>query len=719
MMTRESIRRSEPFHAGWRSSALLAFAASAITAVMWLIGWLPPVERATGDLLVRVTGPGTEQPPQVIAVLIDDQAVADYGPLPWPRERLARLISSIVANSPQALVIDMILSEPGDPGGDQALADALAVTPHVLAAALDLDGGWLLPLEEFGGTEVAAHAYGEVGPDGVVRTIAATKQTEGLALPALALAAARGLRPEIPVDVGAELRPEFRPAPQHIPSIGASDALGGRLSAIDVRDRIVLIGISATGAGDQFVVPTGPRHTPVAGVLAHASATSSILGERLLRIPKVPFIAIAAFVFAFGVQAIRNRHGAFDIVRFSGLVGGLILIAIFALRHGLVLLPVASLAATLVVSALLREAIESRAAQAESGRLLHSLLVHTGISPRSNASRTAAGRLQALQRLQKKVLREDVTRQALLAGMEDGVVMWGSDGAVLEANAAAKRLLGAELDLDAVMADSQEDDGHQIVALDRRELSVHTADLDAGRLTIIRDVTAERSLARRRREMQRLVSHELRTPLASIAGFGETLQRYELSAEELDRVASLIRTEAQRLQEMVTVFLDLEKLGAGHWDNDAESIDFGELVAARLEVLQAAAEARGQDLVASFEGKCPIRGISTLLDRVVDNLVGNAVKYSCDDDRIEVSVRRSDETIVLTVRDHGPGIPQESLAHLFDRFYRVPGASSAGAGLGLALAKETVDWHGGCIDIQSEVGVGSAFIVSLPTLLED
>ena len=303
--------------------------------------------------------------------------------------------------------------------------------------------------------------------------------------------------------------------------------------------------------------------------------------------------------------------------------------------------------------------------------------------------------------------------------MEDGVVMWGPDGAVLEANAAATRLIGPELDLEAVIADTREAEDYRYVVRDRRELSIHTTDLDAGRLTIIRDITAERSLARRRREMQRLVSHELKTPLASIAGFGETLQRYDLSAEELGRVASLIRAEARRLQDMVTVFLDLEKLGAGHWDDDAESIDFGKLVAARLEVLRAAAEARGQELIASIEGECPVRGVPVLLERVVDNLIGNAVKYSGDGDRIEVSVRRSDTKIVFAVRDHGPGIPDASLAHLFDRFYRVPGSPSAGAGLGLALAKEAVDWHGGCIDIQSEVGVGSAFIVNLPTHPED
>ena len=718
-MTHNSIHQPNRRLSDWRISILLALAAPTLTAIMWLIGWLPPVERATGDLLVRAIGSVTDRPSPVIAVLIDDEAVADYGPLPWPRARLARLVSSIVVADPRAVAIDLILSEPGDPLGDKALADALAATPHAIAAALDLNGAWILPLEDFGGADVAAHAYGEVGPDGVVRTISATKQNEDLALPALALAAARCLRPDLPVHVGAELRPDFRPAPQEIPWIGASAVLDGRLSAAEVQGRVVFVGISATGAGDQFVVPTGPRHTPVSGVLAHASAAVSIVEGRLLRRPGAGFIFVATFVLAFGVQILRNRRGAFDLIRFAWLAGGLIVIVILALRYGLVLLPVASFATTMVLSALLREAVESRAAWVESGRLLDSLLVHTGAHPAAGVPRTAGGRLEALQALQEKALREDATRQALLAGMDDGVVLQGPDGEVLEANPAATQLIGEEPDIDAIMLDVHEENGHRSVSHGRRELSIHTTELDTGRLTIIRDVTAERELARRRHEMQRLVSHELKTPLASIAGFGETLERYDLSSEELARVASLIRNEARRLQDMVTIFLDLERLGAGHWDDAAEVIDFGVLLGARLEVLQAAAETRGQALDADIEESCRLRGVPVLLDRVIDNLLGNAMKYSDAGDRIEVSARHAEEMIVFTVRDHGPGIPDESLPSLFDRFYRVPGVSSAGAGLGLALAKEVVIWHGGCIDIESEVGVGSAFIVSLPAQRKD
>jgi signal transduction histidine kinase len=591
----------------------------------------------------------------------------------------------------RAVIFDLILSEPAEAAGDLALADALAEIPHVLGAALGDGDGWLLPSEVFGGADAAAHVYGEVGPDGVVRTIAATKQAGGLSLPALSLAAARLLRPQIPVPAGVELRPEFQPPPQDILRFSVSAVLDGELPINAIRDRIVFIGVAATGAGDQFVVPTGPRHAPVPGVLAHASAAASVLSDRLIRRPGGGWIAVATFILALAVQALRSRRGTFDLARFSILVAGLGVIAVAALHLGLVLVPLATLMTVVVVSALLREAVESRAAHRE----------------------------KALQRLQEGVLREDTTRRALLAGMAEGVALWDADGKLLEVNPAAEKLWGGLPRLGEIEADLDPTTGEGTLRRAGRELSLQTSPLDGGLLAIIRDVTAEHELERRRREMQRLVSHELKTPLASISGFGETLERYELTGDEQRRVASLIRSEAARLQEMVTVFLDLERIGAGHWEGEAEIVDFGGLVRGRLEILAAAAEARGQSIAPSVANRCRVRGVPALLEQVVDNLVGNAIKYSIDGDAIEVVVRAKDGRIVFEVSDHGPGIAADEIPRLTERFYRIAGAAESGSGLGLALVDEIATWHGGCIDIESETGAGSTFTVELPAAGED
>lgn len=701
---------------GRLNSAIFSIVAVALTGVIWILGWLPPMERTTGDLLIRASTSGDASEVPVVAILIDDKAVERYGPLPWSRDRIAKIVVSVAASGASGIALDLILAEATDSEADQALAEALVRVPVAIAAAFDRDGAWLLPCEALGGASDAAHAYGEVGPDGVVRTISATKQGHGLSLPALSLAAARFLKPELAIEPGAELRPEFQPAPQHIPHLSAASVLDGSYDPKEIAGRVVFVGISATGAGDQFVVPTGPRHAPVPGVLAHASATLSIAQDRLLRIPNPWWSLASALLLAIGIQLIRDRRGAFDLAAFATVSVGLVLLAMAAVRFSLLLIPVTSLLTVAVVSALLRETAESRSAWRESGHLLKAVLEHVGAKP-STVPRTAAGRLDALRRLQDRVLEEDATRRTLLAGMDEGVVLWDVNGEIVLANPAAERLWGGAPELSEL---TQSSDATEPLVLTRgpRHLAVGLTDLGSGHLAILRDISAERTLEKRRQEMQRLVSHELKTPLASIAGFGENLERYELSADEQRRVASLIRGEAQRLQEMVTVFLDLEQLGGGHWDGAIEAVDLGRLVATRLEVLDAAAGARQITIKPSIGDGCRVQAVPALLDRVVDNLVGNAVKYTLSGDTIEVDVSRSSNQVHLVVRDHGPGIPEDGLARVFDRFYRVPGTEVVGAGLGLALVREVVDWHGGCITIESEIGVGSAFTVSLPAIEE-
>jgi signal transduction histidine kinase len=693
----------------------LALAATAVFAALWFVGWLPAVERSAGDMLLRIPWVFSAVDSPVAAVLIDDEAVAAHGPLPWPRSLLARVVRSLSDRGARAVVLDLILAEPSDDADDRALSEALAATDQVLAAAIDGGGWWLLPLDEFGGAEAAAHVYGEVGPDGVVRTIAATKQARGVALPALSLAAARIVRPEIPIPVGAELRPAFRPSPRAIASFGATTVLSGELETNDVTEKVVFLGVSATGSGDQFVVPTGPPHSPVPGVLAHASAAASILEDRLLHRPGSGWTLFAAFLLALAVQVLRSRRGALDPFALVALIAGIALIAVAALQLAHVLVPAASIATAVVISALIREAAESQAARRESGRLVRSLLEHLGARPEGPPPRSSGRNLEALRNLQERVLEEDATRQALLAGMEEGVVLWGRDGTVLEANPAARRLWGGLPQL-ADVIETVSENGEGEVRRGGVDLALHLTPVEGGRLALIRDISAERDLERRRREMQRLVSHELKTPLASIGGLGEALERYELTGEELRRTASLIRGEAGRLQEMVTVFLDLERLGAGQWEGAAEWIDFSALVRRRLELLAAAAQAGGKNLVASIDNDCRVHGVATLLERLVDNLVGNALKYSFREASIEVAVHRSADQVFLEVGDQGPGIAPEAVPHLFERFYRAPGTEGTGAGLGLAFVKEVVDWHGGCIKVDSELGVGSRFVVTLPAI---
>ncbi len=770
------MRRSGPL----LRSVLLTLVAGGGVAALSLAGGLRPFDLPVGDLLLRlraaVGAPAPADAP-VVAVVLDDASLDAVGPLPWPREHLATLLDAIHARGGRAIALDLVLNEPGDPTGDAALARSLGRGPAVLAAALRRGGGWLLPLQELGGAGRAAHAEAEVGPDGVVRTLLATKQRLDLALPALSLAAARLVRPELPVTPGAALHPDFRLPPARVPRLSALELLalpanGEPVASPDLlRGRVVFVGTTATAASDQFLVPTGGAPAP--GVLIHASAAASVLAGGTVAPPHPALLLAACLLLAGLAQLGRGHAGRLRLVHFLAVGLGLVAAGAGAILLAGTRLPLVTLAAAFGGSALLREAAESARAQRDTGRLLGRLLRES--APADGAStpapgagpRGAAGRLDLARELQERVIRDRNLRRALLDALEDGVVRWGADGRVELANAAAATLWGGRPpDREEVVAalsegapQSTSGQGDETLAVEGalvrregREIRVLLRPLEdagsrggpgspvdaradapgsaPGTLGVLRDVTAERELESRRREMQRMVSHELKTPLASIASFGSMLERYELSDEELARLAGLIRGESERLLAMVTTFLDLERIGGGRWGGEREPVDLAALAAERIEILRAAAEPRGIEIVLEAPealrpdgpDACRVTGDRELLGRVVDNLVGNAVKYSPEGERVAVRVRRTDAPdgeVELAVADRGPGIPPESQEHLFERFYRVPGRRGAtdepaGSGLGLALVREIAQWHGGCVFMETEPARGSVFTVRIP-----
>lgn len=694
--------------------AAIALAAAGLTTVLLAADLLAPLDRSVGDALLRLTHRHPAVVP-VAAVTIDNRSVAEIGPLPWPRSRLTAVVAAAHAAGARAVLLDLLLTEAGDTADDYSLAGAISAGPTVLAAAIAPDGGWLLPDPVFGGADFAAHVQFEVGPDGVARTLVATKQAEGLSLPAMSLAAARLVRPELAVEPGRILRPDFRPGPDQIPQLAATDLLATGDSARKLVGNLVFIGITATGSGDRLIVPTGPRSGLAPGVLVHASVTSSLLRGGMVTQPSTAWLLFGTFLAALATQLIRTRSGALNLVSLGVGVAVTAVGVIIVAELWWVLLPLSAYFAAALLAVVIREGLESRTARLESGRLLHSLLTHHNARRMGLIPTTASDRLAALEELQAAVLRDDAARRTLLESLHDGVVMWTAADRIVVTNPAADRLWGGPPHRDDFPSGNDTDPtAASIHPRYGREISVTVTPIGDGGMAVLRDVTAERELERKRREMQRLVSHELKTPLASIAGFGETLERYELERDEQRRVATLIRGESEKLGEMVSTFLDLERIASGQWELPDEAIEIASVVEDRLDVLGDTIRRRNIVIERRMEQGVRVLIAESLLGRVIDNLVGNAIKFSPEGGTVEIGVDREEGDARLRVTDHGPGIPEEAMAHLFERFYRVPGTTERGSGLGLAVAHEVTTWHGGCITVDSIAGRGSTFTARFP-----
>jgi two-component system phosphate regulon sensor histidine kinase PhoR len=243
---------------------------------------------------------------------------------------------------------------------------------------------------------------------------------------------------------------------------------------------------------------------------------------------------------------------------------------------------------------------------------------------------------------------------------------------------------------------------------------------------VVDDVSELRRLQRIRTEFIDNLSHELRTPLTTVSLLAETLAREAAASGEVipprmrDRIAR-IEVEAGHLVQMVNELLDLSRIEGGDPLALVDGVDLGSLVAESAERLSLFAERQGVSLSIEIEsGLRSVRGDRPRLGQVVVNLVHNAVKFSPDGGDVTVAARADGSEVVVSVADHGVGIPAAALERVFERFYKVDRARrrvelGGGTGLGLAISRHVVEQHGGRIWVTSTEGVGSTFAFALPT----
>jgi len=220
------------------------------------------------------------------------------------------------------------------------------------------------------------------------------------------------------------------------------------------------------------------------------------------------------------------------------------------------------------------------------------------------------------------------------------------------------------------------------------------------------------------------VSHELKTPLTSIQGFAQAiLDGTASTAQEQKQSAQVIFGEASRMYRMVLNLLDLARLDAGIADLQRAPVDLVALLHGVGERFEPQARQAGVGLEVRAAGLPAITGDGDRLAQVFNNLVDNALKYTPAGGRVSVGTLLAGDAVEITVADTGAGIPSESLAHIFERFYQVDpsrtGGVHHGAGLGLAIVGEIVRAHGGKISVRSIVGQGSEFIIRLPLVDPD
>lgn len=325
--------------------------------------------------------------------------------------------------------------------------------------------------------------------------------------------------------------------------------------------------------------------------------------------------------------------------------------------------------------------------------------------------------------------------EAILKSMDSGVIAVDKNLKVIMINPYAKKIFGLDKDiigknlLDHIRSFELEDsfrnkiDEYKEIKIfypKERDLRIKTADINNGKqligiVAVVQDVTDIKKLENIRSQFVANVSHELKTPLTSIKGFAETL-RYVEDEKNKEKFLNIINDEAERLTRLINDILILSDI-ENRKEIKEENIDVNKNIEDVCYLMKNSADKKNIE-IAIKENKVPhIIGDSDKLKQMIINLIDNAIKYTEYGGKVTIGTETQNNKIVIWVQDTGVGIPKEHIDRLFERFYRVDKARSraqGGTGLGLAIVKHIVLGFDGTINVASEVGKGSKFIITLP-----
>ncbi|KVE37864.1 CHASE2 domain-containing protein [Burkholderia sp. TSV86] len=734
--------------------------------------------------------------PNLVIVEIDNRSINLLGRWPWPRNIQAEFIAAIAKAKPAAVVYDVLFSDPSP--DDRAFAQSLGLVPTFVPVLLHEempDGTRAVDppvpsiAQSIAGT---GHINVEVDPDGIVRSIAPFESDGRQGWPLLSMSVFRAvadgrLKLAHPRPIAHRMRElaehatgedryliPFGLATATYPSVSFVDVLSGNVNAEQLRGKVVIIGMTASGLGDRFATPISGEFGPLPGVYIHTSALDMLMNDRAIS-PASGWVIFAASLLPLVVLL----AGFLMLSPWRSLLLTLSL-ALFAVVSSAALLYYARLwlsPAPAIFGLIAAYPIWNwRRLEMTMSYLryeLQRLADEPHLLPEAPRDRNEFGgdvlerqmalMAQAAQRVQ------DMKRFVWdsLDSMPEPVVVTDLEGVVLIANHAAKRYCGrlnvpapegrplrsafGELSFMKTVDGQAESD----VAIRERwpaaldptrdsrndvmERGVEVRDREGldhllryapctnaqGRVTgwiaSLVDVTALHAAERQREEALHLLSHDMRSPQSSILALVE-IERPRAESEHMRGLLARIERYAQRALMLADEFVQLARAESQTYQ--LEVVSFADLLIDASDEVWPQAQAKRIRIDTSIgTAPCWIGADRSLMTRALVNLLNNAVKYSPTDTVITctLSVEPMAKRMHCAIRDQGYGIPLEDQQYLFERFKRFHANERpevAGAGLGMAFVKTVIVRHGGSVGVDSTPGVGTEITVSLPTLDE-
>lgn len=709
--------------------------------------------------------------PDILIVAIDNRSLREIEPWMWSRARHAALIERLAAAHPRAIGYDVLFVEPGQPDQDAQLGRAMAASGAVFVPLLlnvpGTNGASFDAIEPVEPVRRAAAGVGQANlifdRDGLVRSMYLSEgegHRQWLQLAEL-IRRRTGRGTGLPLDEEREgvkskglagrhpVMFAYAGPPGTFPTISAAAVLRGEVPPEFLRDRLVLVGATADGLGDQYSVPLG-HDGVMAGVEIQANLLDAMLTGHLVRpVGGLPLYVASLLPLWVLLTAFRHLPPRANILLLLALLATIAIGSAALLLAGIWLPP----AAAMIALALVYPFWGWRRLEAISGYMtdeLESFRAEPDLIPRKpdgDEGADAVGRQVLL--LHDAITRVRDLRRFVsdrMRQLPDATFVSDLDGQLLLTNAAAARLSESLAlapddrgDMHALLAQFRYDrpgpeierptlpqagggaemGGGEVVTADGRWFDLRFAlqraddDTPVGWIVRIVDISEAKAMQRQREHILQLLTHDMRSPQASILAVID-----RAGPDALDEAAARrIEGYARRTLALADDFVQLAR--AETLDYALEEVALDDVLIDAADDLWPQSSARGIPIeVDTPDEPLFVMGERSLLTRALINLIGNAIKYG-GGKPVHCALRAGPGVAICTISDQGIGIAPEHLDTLFERFRRAPSAAGRrieGVGLGLTFVHTVVIRHHGTIRCESTPGEGTTFTVEIPTI---
>jgi signal transduction histidine kinase/CHASE2 domain-containing sensor protein len=748
----------------WKAVAPVIF----IVLVIFIeyIGFFNGINNYFYDLYFRLRGPG-ESAKKTIIVAIDNKTLEKLGRWPLKRVYYASLLKWL--KEADTVAFDIIMTEPSS---DDGMLEEAIIQHGKVALPVLIDAGVEIkyPVIAFTLHQIG-HIYLEQDIDGIVREVYHRLFYKNTFLPSFSsviykIATNKTLKmasyehfqgQKAAITQLDRMNINYCGGPGTFDRISLSDILGGIYPPSFFKNRICLVGITATGIGDIIMTPFSQERRGMPGIEVHANVLNTILLNNAIYITPywlrwllAIFLSLISYFYFLKINELR-----------AVILVVIILFCVAAITYVLFSIFNVWLSPSLFYCTILLTFITSYAFKFNDA-IIKLDIAYTTVKPhlrwyneiekQNKFEKGIKGLLTPGGVYSKAQVLSDITNQlifekkltdrAIFSDIQ-AVILFGPDRSTVLANNLAIALC-KENSLDMVSFDTLTnslasfmiekldiDDSLEQLYSGNNHLTFNVSfpmpgkkhfKVDASFLSIenkryplfiFSDITKIKELEIFRGHVVSLVSHEIKTPMTSIQGFGEIL--FDSLEGEMKEFAGIIHRESERLIRFLNTFLDISRIEEGRQVIRLAATNLSDIVKEVTIELKAIANEKGIVISSEIPDKInPIMIDRDLTKQCVLNLLENAIKYSPHGGGVNLKLIEGDEQLQVNIIDHGIGIQEKDLARVFEKFYRAASDGTEGikgSGLGLAFVKEAIEAQGGKVSVESRFGKGSIFSI--------